>query len=277
MAVAHQIVHSGSEVRSGPDGPTLVEAIKTTARLVPRQVTDEIELAKLELSDKKAKVGGLATFSVIALVFLGLLVIALVVAAIAGLATILPLWLSALVISAALLVVIAMAGFVAYRKFKALLPLMPEDAWRGIRHDLGIAREGRDFDASTLEPMSKAEKKLKKEGAEIAKEKAKAEQAAKAAEQGPKASQSELVKRTAVRRDHLLSLREEMLEQADVKKLTTHVVDLAKGKASESARSAASGALSHAMETAKTRWKPLTVFAVSAAACTVFLRKLFKK
>ena len=57
MAAAQQAVH---------DGSTLVEAVKTTARLVPRQVTDELELAKLELGHKKARVGGIATFGVLA-------------------------------------------------------------------------------------------------------------------------------------------------------------------------------------------------------------------
>jgi len=270
MAAAQQAVH---------DGSTLVEAVKTTARLVPRQVTDELELAKLELGHKKARVGGIATFGVLALVFLALLVIALVVAAIAGLATVLPLWLSALVISAALLVLVGVAGLVAYRKFKALLPLLPEDAWRGIRHDLGIAREGRHFDASTLDPekRDKAERKARKAESDAAREKAKAEKAAKAAAQGPKASQAELIERTAARREHLLALRQELLEQADIKKQAAHYVGVAKDRVGESARSVAKGALSHGLETAKTRWKPLAVFAVSAAACVVFLRRLFKK
>ncbi len=279
MAVAQQAVHISSDKRTAPEDSTLVEAVKTTARLVPRQLTDEIELAKLELGQKKSRVGGVAVFAALALVFLALLVIALVVAAIAGLGTVMPLWLSALVVSAALLLLIAITGLVAYRKFKALLPLLPEAAWRGIRHDLGILKEGRAFDASTLTPakLSKAEKKAKKAQAEAEAEKAKAEQAAKAAEHGPKASQAELVERTAVRREHLASLREELLEQADVKKQTAHFVDLAKGKAAESARSAAAGALSRGLETAKTRWKPLAVLAVSAAAFVVFLRKLFKQ
>ncbi|MCQ9163471.1 MULTISPECIES: phage holin family protein [unclassified Arthrobacter] len=279
MAVAQQAVHTGSKDLKVVAGPNLVEAVKTTARLVPRQVNDEIELAKLELGNKKSRLGGIAVFAVLALVFLALLVIALVVAAVAGLGTVLPLWLSALVISAAFLVLTAIAALVAYGKFKALLPLLPENAWRGIRHDLGIAKEGRTFDASTLEhkTLSKAEKKARKAAKEAAKEKAGAEQAAKAAEHGPKASQDELIKRTEVRREHLGLLREELLEQADVKKQAAHYVDLAKGRAAESARAAATGALSHGLETAKTRWKPLAVFAVSAAACVVFLRKLFKK
>lgn len=279
MAGAQQSVHVGTEERTEPDGSTLVEAVKTTARLVPRQVTDEIELAKLELEHKKAHVGAAATFAALALVFVALLVIALVVAAIAGLATVVPLWLSALIISAALLLLFAISGLVAYRKVKALLPLLPEHAWRGIRHDLGIVREGRGFDASTLIPqeLSKAEKKAKKAQAEAAKEKARAEHVAKTAENGPKASQAELIERTSARREHLVSLREELLEQADVKKQAAHFVDLAKGKAAKSARSAATVAVSQGLETAKTRWKPLAVFAVSAAACAVFLRKLFKK
>lgn len=279
MAGGQQSAHVDSEERTEPGDSTLVEAVKTTARLVPRQVTDEIDLAKLELEHKKARVGGIATFAALALVFVALLVIALVVAAIAGLATVVPLWLSALIISAALLLLLAVAALVTYRKVKGLLPLMPEHAWRGLRHDLGIVREGRAFDASTLDAqdLSKAEKKAKKAQEEAAKEKAKAEHAAKSAERGPKASQAELIERTSARREHLVALREELLEQADVKKQASHFVDLAKDKAAESARSAATVALAQGVETAKTRWKPLAVFAVSAVACVVFLRKLFKK
>ena len=31
------------------------------------------------------------------------------------------------------------------RKFKKAMPLVPEETIRGIKHDLGIAKEGSDF------------------------------------------------------------------------------------------------------------------------------------
>lgn len=260
------------------DGSTLLDAIKTTSRLVPRQITDEIELAKLELQQKKARLGGIGIFAGAAVLFVMLLVIALVVAAIAGLAVVLPLWLAALIICAALLLATGIAALIGYRKFKSLLPLMPERAWRGIRHDLGIAKEGSDFDASTLiqEKLSKEEKKAKAAQAQAQAEKEKAERDAKAAENGPKASAEELVLRTAARREHLTVLRAELIEQADVKKQGAHLLDFAKDKAGDSVRSSASGVLAAGRENMQGRWKPLAVFAVSASACAFFLRKLFK-
>ena len=239
-------------------GSGLVDAVKTSIRLVPRQLNDEIELAKLELGDKKSRVGGVAISAVIALVFLALLVVALVVAAIAGLGTILPLWLSALLVSAALLIVIGISALVAYKKFKSLLPVLPEHAWRGVRHDLGIVKEGRAFDPTTLdpEPLTREEKKAAKAEAEAAKAKAHAERDAKDAEGGPKATADELIKRTTARREHLLSLREELISEADLKKQTTYLVDSAVTKARASVNKEAVGAVGQAVETAKERWKP---------------------
>ncbi|MDJ0317798.1 MULTISPECIES: phage holin family protein [Arthrobacter] len=272
-------MHGFVDDKPKTSGSALVEAVKTASRLVPRQLNDEISLVKLELEHKKSRVSGVAISAGLVLVFAVLLVIALVVAAIAGLATIMPLWLSALLVSAALLLIMAISGLIGYKKFKGLLPLIPEHAWRGVRHDLGILKEGRDFDPTTLdpEPLTKEEKKVRKVEAEEAKAKDAAERAAKEAEHGPKANTTELLKRTTARREHLLDLREELLAEADVKKQTTYLVDTAKHKAKESVNMAASGAVGEAVGTVKERWKPLSVFAVSATACLVLLRKLTKK
>ncbi|POH60776.1 hypothetical protein CVS28_02295 [Arthrobacter glacialis] len=260
----------------------MIEALKTASRLVPRQINDEIALAKLELEHKKARVGGVAIAAGLALAFTALLVIALVVAAIAGLATLMPLWLSALLVSAAFLLIIGFSGLIGYRKFKTLLPLLPEQAWRGIRHDLGIAKEGRDFDPATLDPqpLTKEEKKALKAEAEEAAAKAKAERAAKEAEHGPKANENELIERTTARRAHLMTVREELVDQADVKKQANYLIDNAKGRAKDVMNLAAAGAseqAGHVVETVKERWKPLAVLAVSAGACALLLRKLLKK
>ncbi|MEO8221545.1 MAG: phage holin family protein [Specibacter sp.] len=282
MTDVQKDVHITADESLKAQESSLIEALKTASRLVPRQINDEITLAKLELEHKKARVGGVAIAAGLALVFTSLLVIALVVAAIAGLATIMPLWLSALLVSAAFLVIIGLSGLIGYRKFKSLLPLLPEHAWRGIRYDLGIAKEGRDFDPATLdpEPLTKEEKKaLKAEAAEAA-AKAKAERAAKEAEHGPKANETELIERTSARRAHLLTLREELVDQADVKKQAGYLIDNAKGRAVDVMNQAAAGAAEHAghaVETIKERWKPLAVLAVSAGTCALLLRKLLKK
>lgn len=279
MTVMQTDVHVPSEKNPATDGSALVETIKTAARLVPRQINDEVELAKLELGQKKARLSGIAIFSGVALVFLILLVIALVVAAIAGLGVVLPLWLSALIVSGAFLVIMAIAGLVAYSKVKALLPLLPEHAWRGIRHDVGIVREGRDFDPSTLEdkPLTREEKKAQKAEEAAAKAKAEAERAAKEAEHGPHASTEELIKRTNARREHLLDLRGELVEEADVKKQANYLIDTAKHRAKASAQQAANGAVGQLADTAKERWKPLTVVVVAGSVAMVLLRKLLKK
>lgn len=263
----------------GAGASALLETAKTAARLLPRQLNDEISLAKLELEHKKDRVGGVVIFAAVALVFAALLVVALVVAAIAGLATVMPLWLSALVVCGALLLALAISALIAYKKFKKLLPLLPPQAKRGVRHDLGIIKEGRAFDPATLEKqeLSREEKKARKVQQTQEKMKANAERAAKEAEQGPKPTEEELVKRTAARRDHLLNLREEILIEADVKKLATHAVDAAKDKARHTVGQAAADAASDFTETVKDRWKPATVFAVSTATVVVLLRKLLQK
>ncbi len=279
-------VHVAAEETRTDGGSTLVGALRTAVRLVPRQINDEVELAKLELADKKSRLRGIAVSGGIAVVFLVLLVIALTVAGIAGLATVLPLWLSALLVSAALLLVIAVSGLVAVRKSKAIMPIMPEQAWRGIRHDLGIARQGRDFDPATLvaPELTREEKKARAAQAKHEKAAAEAERAAKAAEQGPKASAEELIKRTDARRTHLLDLREELVEEADIKKQAGYVIDTAVAKTRQRATAVAGDAVEHgrelagqATEVVRERWKPLAVLAVSAAVCAVLLRKLTRK
>lgn len=279
MTDAHKELHIGAGENRRDNGSVLLDAAKTATRLLPRQINDEIALAKLELEHKKSKVSGVAIFAALALVFTVLLVIALVVAAIAGLATVVPLWLSALIICAALLVVVGISGLIGYKKFKSLLPLLPHQAWRGIRHDIGIIKEGRDFDPTSLDrvELTKEQKKAAAAEADAAAAKAKAERAAKEAEHGPKANENELLARTAARREHLLGLREDLVSEADVKKQATYLMDSAKTRARETINQAASGAVGQAVETAKERWKPLTVLAVSATVCGLLLRKLLKK
>ena len=279
MTDLHKDLHIAADDNLKGHGSALMEAAKTASRLLPRQINDEIALAKLELEHKKSKVGALAVVAALALVFTVLLVIALVVAAIAGLATLMPLWLAALLVCAALLLVIGISALIGYKKFKSLLPLLPRHAWRGLRHDLGILKEGRDFDPSTLDPvvLTKEQKKAAAAEADAAAAKAKAERAAKEAEQGPKANESELLARTAARREHLLGLREDLLSEADVKKQATYLLDTAKTRAKKTVNKAASNAIGQSVETVKERWKPLAIFAASATTCVFLLRKLLKK
>ncbi len=261
---------------------SLIEALKTAGRLVPRQLNDELALAKAELARKGGKVGVAAGFLGAALVFAGLLVIALVVAAIAGLATIMPLWLSALLVSALFLVVTLVAALIGVRKVKKTMPLIPEEAWRGIRHDLGIAKQGRDFDPSTLVApvLSKEELEARKAEKLAAAARAKAERESKAAENGPTPSEEELLARTRTRREHLLVLREELVAKANVK---TQGAALAAAVGSEakarftSAASAAAPLVETVATEVRNRWIPLSLLAASGTALVLLLRKLFKR
>lgn len=258
---------------------TLIETLKATSRLLPRQLNDEIELAKIELNDKKKGLGLTAAYGGVALVFLALLVIALVVAAIAGLAVVVPLWLSALIVSGALLLIAGIAGLLTAKKAKSLMPLVPEKALRGLRYDLGVARQGSDFDPSTLDKpeLTAEEKSAKKAQDKADADAAEAEKKAKEAEHGPKASEEELLKRTETRREHLTALRAELIDQASVTKQSGYALNAVKDKFAASPLAKFADFAGQGAETAKERWKPLTVFAISITACAVLLRKLFKK
>ena len=105
-------------------------------------------------SARASQVGVAAAFLAVALVFVAFLVVGLIVAAIMGLATIMPAWLAALLVCGVFLVIAAIAGLVGVGKFKKAMPLVPEDTIRGIKYDLGIAKEGSAFDPAVLDPES---------------------------------------------------------------------------------------------------------------------------
>ncbi|KIA74250.1 hypothetical protein ANMWB30_14980 [Arthrobacter sp. MWB30] len=263
------------------------KTLKLVARLAPRQINDEIALAKVELKRKATQLGVAGAFFGVALVFMALLVIALVVAAILGLATIMPGWLAALLVSAFFLVVVAIASLIGIAKFKKAVPLVPEDTIRGIKHDLGIAKEGSAFDESILDPNSPAAKAAKAEK-EAAAEKAKAEKAAKEAAKEADAvkapTEAELRSRLKRRREHLTGVRDELGEQLDVKKqgqalLESANVRFQEGKEFAAAKFADLGdsVPQSVSERMAAHWKDLAAFATAAVVFVVALRKLLKK
>jgi uncharacterized membrane protein YqjE len=147
--------------------------LRLAIKLVPRQLNDEIALAKIEAKRKGKQLGVAGAFFGVAAVFLALLVTGLIVAAIMGLATIMPAWLAALLVSAVFLLIALIGGLIGLRKFKQAMPLIPEDTVRGLKHDLGIAKEGSDFDAAVLDPNSpQAKAAAEAKAAEKAREKA---------------------------------------------------------------------------------------------------------
>lgn len=276
---------------SGRTSPGLrITALPGTARLLfrlaPRQLNDEIAFAKIELKRKGIQVGVAAAFFAVALLFLAFLVVGLIVAAIMGLATIMPAWLAALLVSAAFLLIALIGGLVGLARFKKAMPLMPEETIRGIRHDIGVAREGSAFNPAVLDPQSPEAKAAKAAKAEAA-AKAKAEKAAKAAEHDrefPHASEPELVHRLSQRRHHLTEVRDELGTELDLKTQARYVLAAAQVKARETqvlaqrsvdAAGQRLAAFSGSTDLSR-RWKPLAAFAAAGTVLVVLLRKLLR-
>lgn len=288
-----------------PKLAALPDLVGQAARLAPRQLNDELALARIELKARGVQAGVGAGLFVVALVFLGLLVIALVVAAILGLATVMPGWLAALIVSAAFLIILAIAALIGMGWVKKAMPLIPADAIRGLRHDLGIVTEGRNFDPRLLDP-STIQYKRAQATKEAEKARAKLEKDAQDRAHGkvklPAPSEAELRERLDKRRAHLLDVRDGFVAEMDVKRQAGYLVDdVRAGFASASSRRTAGKAEAaeggrpgaerpgsagmrgpgaarsgDAAEMLKERWAPLTVFTLSATAFVLFLRKLVK-
>ncbi|WP_129360645.1 MULTISPECIES: phage holin family protein [Micrococcaceae] len=256
---------------------------KVASRLGPKQIKDEIQIAKLELKDKGIKLGVGAAFVVVGLVFLLFATIALIGAAIAGLATVMPLWLSALLFAALFIVLLAIFALVGLMKIKKQMPLKPESAIFGFLYDLGVAKEGSSYTSSRVRREMQEKQEAKADEKQKAKEEKKRQEKSGQAPQNAQPTQDQLEQRTKARRDHLKSLRDDFGNQfSSVQSSATGLVDKSKSDAQSApdrAKSAASNFTANISdpENLKARWKPLTAFAVSAGAFFVFLGRLFKK
>jgi uncharacterized membrane protein YqjE len=288
--------HSG-RANQGLRITALPKTLKLIFQLAPRQLNDEIALAKVEVKRKGKQLGVAGAFFGVAAVFAAFLLTGLIVAAIMGLATIMPAWLAALIVCAVFLIIALIGGLVGLRKFKQAMPLVPEDTIRGLKHDLGIAKEGSDFDPAVLDPNS-PQAKAAKEAKEAAKAKEKADKEAKAAAEAidlPAPTEPELRRRLHQRREHLKGVRDELGEEIDVKPqaqallaLARHRLDNGKDKLREGTERAAEklSSLSSSARSGENRgslpgqlearWKPLLALAASAAVLLALLRKLFK-
>ncbi|WP_285245462.1 phage holin family protein [Pseudarthrobacter sp. fls2-241-R2A-127] len=277
--------HSG-RTSSGLRITALPGTARLLFRLAPRQLNDEIAFAKIELKRKGIQVGVAAAFFAVALVFLAFLVVGLIVAAIMGLATIMPAWLAALLVSAAFLVIALAGGLVGLARFKKAMPLVPEETIRGIKYDLGVAREGSAFNPAVLDPDSPEAKAAKAAKAEAA-AKAKAEKEAKAAQHDqefPHASEPELARRLSQRRHHLAEVRDELGTELDLKTQARYLLAAAQVKAREGQVLAARGADAAGQRVAAVadsanlarRWKPLAAFAAAGTVLVVLLRQLLR-
>lgn len=268
---------------------SLFDVVKVLLRLGPKQINDEIQLAIGQMKAKGVAAGIAAGLMVVGLVFVAFLVVALIIAAVAALALIFELWAAALIVAGVFLVIALLFALIGFLRLKKTMPFMPEDAVRGLRLDMGVAKEGSGFDPKELDRQD-AERRRQKEEAK----RRKAEQKKDPGTGEPKVpTYRELLRRTALRRDHIGSLQDQLRARSDKEslkdELRTSVSGLAgkvrsAAKKDDAARPVAKPASaedhqpqSPAADYVSTRWKPLAVLGASTAAGAVFLRELTKK
>ncbi|WP_026549808.1 phage holin family protein [Arthrobacter sp. Br18] len=258
---------------------SLFGLIRILARLTPRQISDEFSLALEQMKQKGIKAGVAAAFLVVALILVLFFAVALIVAAILGLATILPPWLAALVVAAVFLVLAAILGLIGVSRFKKALPLLPEEAIRGVRYDLGVLKEGRSFNPAALDIRKPKDDKK--------------DDAKDSAPKKPTPSYEELRGRSGERRTHIAEARDSLGTRVDFKARYAKFQNDAKAKKEAKAAQAASirggaagrdGVAAVAVQkevphniSLADRWKPLSVLAGSVAALVVFLRRLLSR
>ncbi|MBO0595660.1 phage holin family protein [Nesterenkonia sp. E16_7] len=199
--------------------------IKVVLRLGPKQINDEIQLAIAQMKTKGVAAGIAVALMVVGVVFLAFLVVALIVAAVAALSLIFELWAAALIVAGVFLVIALIFALIGLLKLKKTLPLLPEDAIRGFRLDLGVAREGTRFDPQSLEQADSEKRRQKEESKRQAAEQAKKDAKTPGAGSPTPPTYSELLRRTGLRRDHLASLQDQITSG------TRNIAEGAKGRA----------------------------------------------
>lgn len=268
--------------------PSLFDVVKVLLRLGPKQINDEIALAISQMKTKGVAAGIAAALVVVGLVFLTFLVIALIVAAIAGFYALgFQLWAASLIVAGIFLVIAAIFALIGLLKLKKTMPLVPEDAIRGFRLDLGVVTHGGDFGPADLDRIDAQKRRDKEEAARKAAEQKKRQAKTAGVGEPKKPSYTELLRRTALRRDHIAGLQEQITARLPRKKTADD--ELAVSPVAPQApptptqapppAPAAEGPAEKAGPKGfvATRWKPLSVVAGSTAAAGVFLRELIKK
>lgn len=173
-----------------------VEGLK---ELVPQQLSDEVKLATTLLKAKGIRLGVAAGLAVAAVLLILLFVIAVVVTLVNVLALWMPGWAAGLVVAGFFLFIALLLGLIGYRKVKKALPLTPDAAIRGIRHDIGVLKEGSRFDESSLDEPRKSKDKDGEESESKEKE-----------PKPPAPSADELILRTKRRRRQIQALRDNL-------------------------------------------------------------------
>lgn len=251
---------------------SLFGLIRLLARLTPRQVSDEFSIAVEQMKQKGIKAGIAAAFLVVALVFILFFAVALVVAAIMGLAEVMPAWLAALLVALLFLVIGGILALIGVSRLRKQLPLVPEDAIRGIRYDLGVLKEGRSFDPATLDVKKPKDDKDRKDGGDKETKDAKPKE--------PTPSYEELRGRSGERRAHIADARDSLGTRVDVKSRFAKARHRSPQGGTKGDGRVAAVAVRRDVPhntTLADRWKPLSVLAASVAAMLVMLRRLLSK
>lgn len=270
-----------------PGAASILDVTKVFARLLPKQLKDEAQLAVLELKDKGIKLGVGAALAVVGLVFLGMAVIALIGAAIAGLSNLMPAWLAALLLAMLFIVILAILVLVALAKIKSALPLKPEKTLFGLRYDLGVVKEGSAYTEGRVQrEMNEAEQQKEREQEAAANDPNQVKPV--------KPTEEQLRHRLKLRREHLKSLRDDAQNRADsVQAAAQGFVGRTAGTfkstqdsvkqtfatrgGSQGVPTAGSTSATAGESSLSDRWQPLAVAAAAGSAFLVFLRKLLKK
>ncbi|WP_411732308.1 phage holin family protein [Paeniglutamicibacter sp.] len=285
---------TGTQYQSTPR--TLKGQVSGLSHLIPNQLADEARIAANVLKSKGINVGIAAGAGIVALALLGLMVIALVVALIMGIGTVIEPWLAALLVAAGFLVLALILAAFAFFKIKKAMPLLPEEAIRGIRHDLGVVKDGSAFDVSTLDEQKPSKKDAEEDAKKDDDHEAKAE----------KPTHNELIIRTRERREEIALHRDGLGQKLEVplhlgEKFSDagqaagdavtkaagqarHLAGTASGKLSDGVERATGKLASlsglegeNAKEALRERWRPLAIMAGSVTMFFVFLRKLLRK
>lgn len=280
----------------------LIDLLKVIVRLGPKQLRDELRLAQQQMKTKGVEVGIGAGLAIGGLLFLLLMIIALVVLVVVLFSNIMPMWAAALVTAGIFLLLGGLLALFGVGKIKAAMPLMPEDALRGLQYDAAVMKEGRAFNARDFDRERRRAAKAKEQ-----QRRREAQESQAAAPRVPAPSYHELLRRTTARRNHLAQLRDDVLTKVGVNpkmpnkggKFTAPAAEVTE-QTDDAASSLQTpglvrttplttrrpvdphGAdLNDPVEKAKfivrERWQDLAVAGASSAAFAVLVRKIFKK
>lgn len=263
-------------------------------RLGPKQVRDELRLAQQQMKTKGVEVGIGAGLAIAGLLFLLLVVIAFVVLVVILFANIMPAWAAALVTAGIFLVIAAILALFGVGKIKAAMPLVPEDAMRGLRYDIQTLKEGRAFNPREYD------RRRRREAKEAEQQKRREAQERRATHPpAPAVPYHELLRRTTARRTHLGQLRDDAMTKVGVdpqmpnKSGSFSVAGLfGRGETTQESGQTAAGyvpprrvntedpyaeTIEKGKEVLRERWPDLAVAGASSAVFAVLMRKILKK